>query len=468
MAFPATLLTDQLDAKNSEYDQDRLERYWALYAGGAEFRARIDEFIIPREIERSPNPDAKDVGVRSYEERKKYAAYVNRLGGHIDAETAEITERGVWFVVTGGTDEQQEYYEGLNSNADGRGTPLSALVRKLLRDEMVSPDTWLNIRADSNDSKMVYLSRVNPVKVIDWQQDPGSLDLTYAKTKILREYRAEPWQVSNLQLAEWVLFTPTEVAVYVAYYDPEKDIYTDADGEKVETASLDAARSGPTTLGIQLRKVSATKAQWVVDRVEGTVVLLFNKELDQSFHLAEAAYQQLVFELEDPNNVGAVIKSEINAIVLSQGDKVSYLSPDKSSFEPLAANIETLKTAIHETVFSKARDAASIPQAGRMSGETVRELRSPDEARHMSFAWPVYETLLAALESIKDFRNESELQVDIVGLIPQDVLDALNGEHTEIVDDGEIEGEEPTPGSTPPNSDSSGEPGGDGEPDGSD
>lgn len=428
MAFPNKVDVKALDAEGREYDKCKLESYWALYAGGEFFRALEDKFIIKREIERNNTK----FGIRSYEERKKFAAYMNRIGGFIDGSVAEITKDGVYIKVEGGTEEQREYYESLNYNVDGSNTPFAQMVRKLLADEMISRDAWISSRVDPENPRHFYISRLNPVKVIDWVVQENDSALLYAKVKRVTEYREVEYMPSKLMLCEWFLFDGKSAAVYEALYDGVR--YVDTDGNAVQEATLREEIS-TEDFGMPIQKVCADRSQWVVDRVADTIVLLFNKELDHSFALAEAAYPQLVFNVENRNNLSDIIKSEINAIVLEEGDKVQYLSPNRDAFEPMRENIERLKGSIHEVIQTMARDAASIPQAGRMSGETVREIRGPQEALKMSFAWPVYEALMSMLNKIKDFRTDDEISLDIVGLID-------NNDHKLIEDESEIDDQE--------------------------
>lgn len=416
MPFPETVPVKTLDATNNEYDEETLGLYWALYVGGSTFNEWIDKIIIKREIERR----GESIGVRSYEERKKFAYYQNLLGGFIDGSVAQITKDGVAIVVDGpeGTEERQQYYKDLNADVDGRGTPFASLSRSLLVDEMVSRYGWINVRQSDEDAQKMYIERVNPLKVIDWQVDLEAGRLIYAKARRQIEYRPNVWEPSDLYKVQWFLFSDDEIATYEALTNGR--FYVDENGEKVDTAQL--ISTNDTSFGLQVYAVMAKRAQWVVDRVADTVKLLFNKQLDLSFALAEAAYPQLVLKVENRNNVEGIIKSELNMIVLEEGDNIEYLKVDPNTFTPLQGNIESLKTSVHETIQTMSRDTASIPQAGRMSGETVREMRSPLDALMSSFAWPVYETLMQALEDIKKFRGDEEITIDIIGLVDKNMI----------------------------------------------
>jgi hypothetical protein len=154
-----------------------------------------------------------------------------------------------------------------------------------------------------------------------------------------------------------------------------------------------------------------------VDRIYDPARQLFNTELDQAFALSEAAYPQLVVTVENRNNIEGIIKSELNAIVLETGDSINYLLPQKWCFDPMDRQISNLKNALHETVQLMAKEAASIPQAGRMSGETVKEMRQPVISLLRSYSWPILEVLNRVIDQIKDIRREPDLEVSITGLV---------------------------------------------------
>jgi hypothetical protein len=413
--MPEVLSIKELDATGSEYDAQKLKMYWAMYAGGQFFRDVIDEMIIKRAVEKK----GSQLGNRSYEERKARACYINRVGGFIDWAVAEICKDDPHIEVEGGTEEQQEFWAQMNKNADGYGTPFAAIVRRLLVDEMVSRLAWVGVRQDDEDPAMLYMSRINPCNVLDWERSVDDGMLTYAKIRVATPYRPTQYLPANGELVRWLIYTPGQTATYEALC--VKGVYKDESGRSISQAQLVDVES--YEIDIPVHSAQVQRSQWVVDRVFDPAKLLFNHELDQSFALAEASYPQMVLTVENRNNIEGIIKSELNAIVLETGDSIDYLLPEKWAFDPLDRQINNLKTALHETIQLMAKEAAGLPQAGRMSGETVREIRQPVISLLHSYAWPVHEVLMRVIEQIKDIRREPELDVKISGLFPDDIDD---------------------------------------------
>ena len=77
-----------------------------------------------------------------------------------------------------------------------------------------------------------------------------------------------------------------------------------------------------------------------------------------------------------------------------------------------------MKNSLHESMQMMAKEAAQIPQAGRLSGEAVREMRSPLDALLQSMLWPVVDQFYDTIDSIKKYRDEEDLGVYIEGLAP--------------------------------------------------
>jgi len=436
--LPQTINKKALDATASDYDGEKLDEYWALYAGGDAFRKIIDKMIIKREVEEKQTT----FGMRSYKERKRRACYINRVGGFIDWATAEVTKHVPRIVVDGGTEEQVAFWEGMNRDCDGEGTPFHALAARLIVDEMVSRRSFAMVRQDDQDLMQAYFGRVNPCSVLDWQESNGG-DLAFAKVKYSEPYRPESFLPADGEVVTWCIYVSeggivTEykyraVCKHNNYVDPVTD-ESITDIPMVEQNQFDGS--------IPLHLAQVTRSQWVVDRVYDCVKQLFNTELDLRFAESETSYPQMVLTVDNPNRLESIIKSELNVIVLETGDKVEYLSPSVDSYEPLRKSIESLKMAIHETVQMMAKDAANIPQAGRMSGETVREIRQPIESLLYSYAWPIEDLLMSCIEQIKSLRREDGLSVRIVGLGPEEVEAAEvkgaleNGREEDYGDDG--------------------------------
>ena len=415
MTLPDRLKIKDLDATNGEYDAEKLRLYWAMYAGGQFFRDVVDEVIIKRAIEEK----STQIGQRSYAERKKRACYINRTGGFIDWAVAEICKDEPRITVEGGTEDQQAYWESMNLDADGFGTPFPAIVRRLLVDEMVSRYAYVGLSQDEQDAARVNFFRINPCEVLDWERSADDGKLTFSKVKSVRPYREVEYLPPVGDVVRWTISIPGKIAVYEAI--KKKNQYHDEAGRVVEYAQLVEQEEIDTEIPLHTAQIQ--RSQWVVDRIYDPARQLFNTELDQAFALSEAAYPQLVLTVENRNNIDGIIKSELNAIVLETGDSINYLLPQKWCFDPMDRQITNLKNALHETVQLMAKEAASIPQAGRMSGETVKEMRQPVISLLRSYSWPILEVLNRVIDQIKDIRREPDLEVSITGLV--DISDEI-------------------------------------------
>jgi len=94
-----------------------------------------------------------------------------------------------------------------------------------------------------------------------------------------------------------------------------------------------------------------------------------------------------------------------------------------------AVYVERLKAALHEVVQTMSKEAANVPQAGRMSGETVKAMQSPMNTLLASFAWPQREAITNWVEAVKRYRNEESMDIRLEGL---DEFDADDSDYYEF------------------------------------
>ena len=207
-SIPEKLSLKALKTPHPEYSADRIERHGDLYEGGERFRKNIDKYLDKRQIEEGADSsrvtgfaDREDpqqakaaalqfhggvagMGQTQWDARKKVSRYTNYVGGLIDWLVSYTFYAEPSLVVTGGNEKQNAYWHGLNADADGCGTDLSALGRELLRDMMVQRRPFLGL----------YL----PVEVqaanLGEQEKLGGTDL---KLNILPTECADDWEAAG-------------------------------------------------------------------------------------------------------------------------------------------------------------------------------------------------------------------------------------------------------------------------------
>ena len=427
MEYPATLPISELISTHPELRPEKIADYQAFYYGGEEFDRRRDRLIIKRKVEDSRSANHTFDGAAHYEFRKKRSQYINRVGGMVDWITSAVcknTPRVVIRNIGEANPEQIQFWTRLNLDADMEGTPFSSMVRVLVRDELVTGIPSLEISQDDGEPRIM---RVEPAAVLDWTDE-------MVKCRFVSYDRPSELLSPNRQKHTFIFFTEHDVVCYVAYKDLAGENWVDENGAVIaEEEAVGRLDTEDSTYGHGLDipplcLSRGTGSQWMMDRVADPVKALFNAELDLSFALAQAAYPQPYFVVNNPGRVQDLVQSEMAVFLLLPGEEFGYKSPDNSAFDSLFRNVDRLKVALHESIQLASKDAGSLPQAGRLSAEAIQKLQNPLETLLRDYTWPIRDMLMKALQAIKKYRGDENLEIDIenfgeVIITPEDEKD---------------------------------------------
>lgn len=410
MKYPESVPVKELKGTHNQYCMDKMEIYNALYSGGSEMTPEIKRKIIVKranEVKFQP---------KLYNQRvEKAGFYINRSGGLIDWVISSSTKDTPRIVVSkNATPEQAAFWLGKNINADGKGTPFATIFRKLLKDQLVSRVPYLQVLIDDNG---INLDTIDPEMVVDWGDG-------WIKTYGINTYKISPFTQEEYTENIWTIYTAEDTVVYkaVSKQDAGQELYmqldTFVDDDKAEAyLSIEDSVFKHDFAEIPIYRTEGSKQVWLMDRISENVCGLYNAETDLAWVLSESAYPQGIINLESEARFQEIYnKSESNIWNLLPGEDYKVVSSTGTDFEAQFKNVDRLKESLHESMQMLAREAAAIPQAGRLSGEAVREMRTPLDALLQSFLWPILDITYEAIESIKRYRNEEDLGVWIEGL----------------------------------------------------
>jgi hypothetical protein len=419
MKLPPTIAIKDLTPTHAEYDAKHLGACHSLYHGGKLFRENLDDFLIKRKIEDTDN--------KHYELRKRRSFYVPYAAGLLDWISAAAFKDGVELRVLSGSSEAREYYEGLNGDADGHGTPLNAVLTSGLLHAMIFgrsyffPDFEYPMQLRSNpktgDARIVLME---PMMVDDWDKDEDGF-LRWARM------HAE----ENLRDANALYKQPTEKRNVWTFFDEEGIYIYEAitkKGQRAPTVAtlIDTRANGLGTC--PLFEVYSPENIWVMDRIYEVAVALFNREASLTWALDMSAYATLVLTI-DATQINQIVATELAALRLRPGESASYISPPGGIYEPLFKDADRLKQNLYEVVRSLGIDAAKVPQAGRMSGETITKMREPLDILLESFSQPVLEAVARLLDAVRVKRGDEDVELELI-----------MGDQDEEGEDGEEDG----------------------------
>lgn len=404
MNLPDKIATKDLNSTHPEFDLDHLELCRALYHGGRVFRDQLNNFLIKRKIE--------DKDHSHYELRKRRSFYVPYAAGLLDWICAAAFTDGVRLRVVSGSDEAREYYESLNENADGLGTPLTTLSRMGLLSALkygrayFFPDfVSAYSQPTKPETKDARITMLDPIQVNDWQMnEDGCLEWVRCQCSEKIRNEAEPWKTATDSRDVWTFFDDENITVY--------EHTTVAGQRKNSFASLLERR--PHGLGrCPVFDVRAPENIWVLDRVFEVAVALFNREASLTWALDMSAYATLVLKLMN-TKINQIVSTELAALRIEPGEDAGYIAPPGGIYEPLFKDADRLKGNMYEVVRALGLNVAAIPQAGRLSGDAVGKIREPMDVLLDSFSQPILEALARLLDALREKRGDDDVEIELV------------------------------------------------------
>ena len=412
--MPSQIPVDALDSTSTEYYADKMLRYDALYEGGDKFDKKKREFLPKRPIELSQERAGK--GNAHYDSRLASAFYTNYAGGIIDWFSAKIVENGPKVVVGDGVSgEPKEYWESLNTDADGLGNPLITICRWAAREVIVNLRAYFSVNLPDDESLDGRISLLDAVTVNDWDSDDrGSLNWIRRTTKECVRNSSEPWKEPKIEAHYWTFYDNEQIIVYRA----EREI-----GAKQWPSGAMATKIEEKTheFGLPIFDIRSDQSLWIMNRIEQPIVKLFRREAALNWYLDSLSYQMMILNLETPGNYTAIPFTPMGALVLGLNEKAGFLAPDSGGFKANFDAVEQSKRSFYESLQILAKEASAIPQAGRLSGDAVDAMRKPMEVLIGSFAWPIEDALNRLIKALKTHRREEDIDVKLEGFGRVDV-----------------------------------------------
>ena len=410
--FPIKLDVKDLLVCHPEYEQKQICLYEALYRGGALARTPEiqNEMLIMRQVEKVPQFAGQ------YLRRKERAHYVNRIGGLVDWFVASVFPEGPAIEAS------LPYWDALNKDVDGLGTPFATLNRDLLRAMLVHRRAylrvWFPVKAgeevaqDNEDKLAARFAVVCAEEVDDWDFDRMGF-LAWARLHsscMERENDSIPASPWNMERHFWVFHTEKKTVTYTAVKKTDEDWKSDAEAEQTE----DSANATHDFKTLPIFDLRAAPGHWVLDRIFDVAKAIYNREAAITWALDMQAYALPVAKTAS-NKALTVYGSELCALKLEPGEDFGYVSPPPTIFDPLFKDAERLSSDLYEVIQALAINAAAIPQAGRLSGDAVAQMREPLGALLKSFAQPIEEVMTRAVKAVQKYRGEEGASIELTG-----------------------------------------------------
>lgn len=357
------MLLKLLQTKHPEFDADTWADYWALYAGGQEWRKRAPRFI-------PPNPqEPADV----YTQRLSAAHYRSYLGPIVDYFVAylfssKLVQRAM---VDGKETEADDFYSRFKEDCDGGGTDLVEFLRNRLTRTMVHGKAfWLvelpraealpRTRAEwreqgLGDAKIRSLDRT---EILDWSKDDrGRFEwlITYEASKP----RRTPLEAREYTLHRWRVYDRQSVSVF-EYLQPDgQPMEPDTDVGLVEQYDHGFDE-------VPIVALCLPEGLWVANRVESSQREHCQLSNANSWLIRRTCYAMPVFKLRDRTHPPKMGAGYYLMIGLEEG--FEWTAPPASPFGAIQAEIAVQKDEIHRIVHQMAQgvenNAAAVGRSG--------------------------------------------------------------------------------------------------------
>jgi hypothetical protein len=402
LSLPATVPIDDIIKTHSEYHPDKIRQYTAAYEGGSAFENIVDEMLVKREIEYT-NSDL-------YKQRKERADYINRAGGLLDFLKAAVFKAEPYIQPA----EDDEYWLGLNLNADGNWKSTPATMRDGLLSMTVNKRAYFfaDFKDEIFDPKSPTTAnarlRVLGAEIVDdWgRDDSGALSWVRLHTvEMVRENENNVTEQPNVERHRWTYIDSDSMQTYEAYSDPDQPI----EGSQKPAALIASPNGGKHEFGcLPVFEIKAGTGQWVMDRIFPVVKSLFNRESALTYQLDKQAFSQLVLTLANSKRIGKIWSSISSAIILEAGENAGYITPPNTGFEEQFKDVDRLVKSLYEVVQALALNASATQTQNARQSAAAKEMdRDPLQTLLASFAWPIVSALQQWIEAVKKYRGDT-------------------------------------------------------------
>ena len=437
--LPEAISYADLCKHNAKYRPDLIQKHNDLYSGDEGFYEHIDNYLVKRQIEEGGLNGSKPhvlldrqvpvssvspsvgMGQTLYEARKKVAYYTPFAAGLIDFLSSAV------FYSTPAIEGADPYYESLNQDADGTGKSLRVLLQEVLLDLMlhgrpcitistVNPGPFKNLaeqRASGGlDCRLgVLLSK----DITDWVEVDGKLQWvrTYREEPVRSQPHLQPDSTRKL----WTYIDEQCVQEY-------EIVYKNSEPPKPETLVARKDRKEHAFGALPVIPIKVNTGFWVMQRLAGPILALYNRKASLSFSLYQTAYPWLLLKVVNPAKLANMVISELGAVVLdpSQNEGAEYISPPSDRFTPLENDVQTCKADLAEVLQMMAANAMAVQtQNARQSAAAKSSDKESFSALLKLFADELRSDVTNALALIAKFRGDAT-PATITGMEEFDLL----------------------------------------------
>jgi hypothetical protein len=369
-------------------------QYRDLYAGGAQFIASADRYLVRRQKEPG------DV----YVERLSRSFYENYVGSIVDWYTATLFRREPVLTFEGNSERSKKFFGTFAEDCDLKGTNLAEFFRRQFIEALVCGKSYVLIdfprlkdsaatRAEEDDrgASRAYLVSYAADELINWSFDEqGHYQWVVLRTQTLRKDKLE--DTGWCKQTRWVFYDKETYRIYEQTEDGSRQ------------GSIEVVAAGAHGLAklmrVPLVEVRISDGLWLLNKAASLQLEHFNKSNALGWALTMGLFAMpVIYSERDWDQV----MGESYYIQLGPQDRFGWTEPQGNVYQIAADNLTRLQEEIYRVCYvshaggplsgnskqsgiSKQRDYAITQEVLRAYGDAVKDalkrvLRAVDAAR---------------------------------------------------------------------------------------
>ncbi len=397
----------ELRRTHREYDIATIELHEDLFAGGAQFRKRIDRYLPKHDVE----PAAL------YARRKAQAHYLNYCAPIANFFASLLVGCPLQIA---GSDALDEYYSCLKEDCDGEGTDLNAFARARLTDALVARRAWVRVEFPQTADRAIE-------SAADFEASGlGAARLVAVPAKCITHWSRDErgclrWLVEYDRREELVSWTDAEVTVtetwtlwqadgtarrwQTAYPISRPPLLTD------DVQEIDAPHN--PTGSIPFACLELPPELWLLNHLADAQLELFRKRNALSWSIDRTCYAMAVLKTaakKKPDIMGSGYYLQ-----LGPSDSLEWPAPPSTPFDTVGAYVASLKDEIHRVATQMAQGVDNNAAAIGRSGDSKAQDAQATIVVLRAYGKLVYEMVERVLDLVVRGRGDA-VSIDVSGM----------------------------------------------------
>lgn len=395
-------------------------RYRDLYAGGEQFTANADRYLIPRQKE----PAAV------YRERVARAYYENYAGSIIDWYAATLFRREPILTFAGWDEPGRQYFNGLAEDCDGRGSTLSDFFRRQVIEAMVAGRSWIAIdfpkglrpagsraEEDALGLSRGYFSEYPAESVIHWQKDERG---EYEWVVLRSEREIEEEGGGKQKMREWVRYDRRRYEIW-----RQKE----SRGKAQQPEMVEEGLHGLAGMGrVPVFEFSLGEGMWLMNRAASLQLEHFNKSNALAWALTMGLFAMPV--IYSDNEFKQVV-GESYYVKLGKEDRFGWTEPEGHVYRIALENIDRLKEEIYRVCYMLHQAGGAMSKNTALTGVSKQRDYVVTQEVLRGMGDRVKDMLKRLLRTLAEARRD-EIQIHVAGMDEFDI-----GEFSSELEDAE-------------------------------